>query len=219
MIECAGLKKTYGEGSAAYTALRGVSFKIEKGEFAAITGPSGCGKSTLMHLLGLLDRPSGGELSLMGHACQDLSDDQRTRLRREKIGFVFQAFNLLSRHTALDNVCLPMGYAGVPRVERALRAVELLTKVGLEDRVTHTPLELSGGQRQRVGIARALANRPSLLLADEPTGNLDSSSSAEILALFRELNREGMTVVLVTHDRQIAESASRLIRIKDGQLV
>lgn len=218
MIDCVELTKTYGEGDAAYQALRGVTFSIKSGEFTAITGPSGCGKSTMMHLLGLLSKPTGGRLSVLGNPAEHLSDNERTRLRRKSIGFVFQAFNLLLRHTALENVCLPMGYAGVERVERELRAVELLDRVGLAAKVLNTPLELSGGERQRVGIARALANRPGLLLADEPTGNLDSKSSVEIISLFRELNKGGMTVVLVTHDPSIAKNADRVIRLKDGRL-
>ena len=218
MIECEELTKVYGEGAAAYQALRGVTFSIKDGEFTAITGPSGCGKSTMMHLLGLLATPTSGKLSILGHPAERLTDADRTRLRRKSIGFVFQAFNLLVRHSALENVCLPMGYAGVDRVERELRAVALLDRVGLSAKVLNTPLELSGGERQRVGIARALANKPGLLLADEPTGNLDSKSSVEIISLFRELNKEGMTVVLVTHDPSIAKNADRVIRLKDGKL-
>ena len=219
MIQCDDLTKVYGEGGdAAYQALRGVTFTIKAGEFVAITGPSGCGKSTLMHLLGLLSHPTSGKLSILGHPAEHLSDHERTKLRRKSIGFVFQAFNLLVRHSALENVCLPMGYAGVERIERELRSVELLDRVGLAAKVLKTPLELSGGERQRVGIARALANKPGLLLADEPTGNLDSKSSTEIIALFRELNKEGMTVVLVTHDIAIAKNADRVIRLKDGVL-
>ncbi|MBI4425436.1 MAG: ABC transporter ATP-binding protein, partial [Elusimicrobia bacterium] len=181
-------------------------------------GPSGCGKSTLLNLLGLLDRPTSGRYVLGGEDTGALTDAQRTAQRRQRIGFVFQAFNLLPRLSALENVCLPMAYAGVPRREREERGRGLLERVGLGGKGEHTPLELSGGERQRVGIARALSNRPALLLADEPTGNLDSGSSAEILALFAELHREGMTTVLVTHDPSIGASAQRLLRLKDGVL-
>ncbi len=219
MIECADLRKTYGGGEGAFQALKGVSFKIEKGEFVAVTGPSGCGKSTLMHLMGLLDSPTSGEVSILGHEASQLDDTRRTRLRRNHIGFVFQAFNLLVRHSALENVCLPMGYAGVSTEARRERAEQILVRVGLGDKTEHTPLELSGGERQRVGIARALANRPEILLADEPTGNLDSKSSAEIMTLFRELNSEGMTVVIVTHDPVIAGSVPRRLEFMDGKLL
>jgi putative ABC transport system ATP-binding protein len=181
-------------------------------------GPSGCGKSTLLNILGLLDRPTGGKYLLEGAETARLSDAQITGLRRARIGFVFQAFNLLPRLSALENVALPMAYAGTGVDERRARARELLTRVGLGRKAENTPLQLSGGERQRVGIARALANKPALLLADEPTGNLDSKSSVEILALFKELNAEGMTVVLVTHDPAIGAAAGRVIRIKDGAL-
>ncbi len=216
MIAGVELTKVYGSGETAYPALRGVSLEIRPGQFLAVMGPSGCGKSTLLHLVGLLDRPTSGRLALMGEPMDSLSDAQRTRMRREKIGFVFQAFNLLLRHSAIENVCLPMGYAGVPRRERELRAQELLERVGLGSKARSTPLELSGGERQRVAIARALANRPSLLLADEPTGNLDSRSSAGIISLLGELNAAGMTVVLVTHDQQVAQRAQGVLRMKDG---
>jgi len=210
-----GLTRTYQGG---YQALKGVSFAIANSEFVAIMGPSGCGKSTLLNILGLLDRPTGGKYLLEGAETARLSDAEITGLRRARIGFVFQAFNLLPRLSALENVALPMAYAGQGVEERRARARELLTRVGLGRKAENTPLQLSGGERQRVGIARALANKPALLLADEPTGNLDSKSSVEILALFKELNAEGMTVVLVTHDPAIGAAAGRVIRIKDGAL-
>ena len=218
MIDCDGLSRIYGEGREGYPALQGVSFDVADGEFVAVMGPSGCGKSTLLNLLGLLDRPSGGRYRLGGVDTAGMSDAERTTLRRQKIGFVFQAFNLLPRLSALENVCVPMAYAGVARAEREQRARELLSRAGLGSKARRTPLELSGGERQRVGIARSLANRPGLLLADEPTGNLDSKSSAEILALLRELHQGGMTVVLVTHDPAIGASAQRLLKLKDGRL-
>jgi putative ABC transport system ATP-binding protein len=214
IIVCEDLKRSYGE----YAALKGVSFKIARGEFAAVMGPSGCGKSTLLALMGLLDRPSGGRYVLGGVDAAGLPDAERTRLRREHIGFVFQAYNLLPRLTALENVALPMAYAGVPLDERRERAHRLLARVGLEAKGSRTPLELSGGERQRVGIARSLSNSPPLLLADEPTGNLDSKSSAEVIAFLKELNAEGMTVLLVTHDPAIGSAAQRILRLKDGLL-
>ncbi|MEK7858967.1 MAG: ABC transporter ATP-binding protein [Elusimicrobiota bacterium] len=214
-IRCEELTRVYG---ASYVALQGVSFSIAQGEFAAIMGPSGCGKSTLLNILGLLDQPTSGHYHLEGRETSLLGDASRTELRRDRIGFVFQAFNLLPRLSALENVCLPMAYAGVEGLPRRQRALELLERVGLGGKGHHTPLELSGGERQRVGIARALSNKPALLLADEPTGNLDSHSSVEILALFKELNAGGMTVVLVTHDPGIGKAAQRTIRIKDGRL-
>ncbi len=209
------LERTYAGG---YRALKGVSFSVARGEFAAIMGPSGCGKSTLLNILGLLDRPTAGVYRLEGAETAALADAQITALRRARIGFVFQAFNLLPRLTAVENVALPMAYAGEAVEPRLERARALLERVGLGRKGEHTPLQLSGGERQRVGIARALANKPALLLADEPTGNLDSRSSAEILTLFKELNAEGMTIVLVTHDPAIGASAERLIRVKDGEL-
>ena len=214
LVACEGLERSYG----GYAALKGVSFEIARGEFAAIMGPSGCGKSTLLAILGLLDRPSAGRYALDGVEAGGLDDAERTRLRRERIGFVFQAYNLLPRLTALENVALPMAYAGVPLDERRERARALLARVGLESKTARTPLELSGGERQRVGIARSLANRPALLLADEPTGNLDSKSSAEVIAFLKELHAEGMTVVLVTHDPGIGSAAGRVLRLKDGLL-
>lgn len=217
LIECRGLHRVYGDNQ--YTALRGVSFSIAQGEFTAIMGPSGCGKSTLLNILGLLDRPSSGSYILEGEDTYALNDARRTALRRKKIGFVFQSFNLLPRLSATENVGLPMVYAGSDMEERHSRASELLGRVGLGKKGHHTPLELSGGERQRVGIARALANAPSLLLADEPTGNLDSKSSADILALFMELHQEGLSILLVTHDASIAAKAGRILRLKDGELV
>ena len=218
MIDCERLTRVYGEGKKGFPALQGVSFSIAAGEFVAVMGPSGCGKSTLLNLLGLLDKPSGGRYRLDGTDTGGMSDAERTGLRRQKIGFVFQAFNLLPRLSALENVCVPMAYAGVGRAEREERGAELLARVGRGSKGRRTPLERSGGERQRVGIARSLANRPGLLLADEPTGNLDSKSSKEILALFTELHREGMTVVLVTHDPSIGASAQRVLRLIDGRL-
>ncbi len=214
-IHVDGLTRTYLGG---YQALKGVSFAVAKGEFTAIMGPSGCGKSTLLNILGLLDRPTAGKYLLEGAETASLGDAELTGLRRARIGFVFQSFNLLPRLSALENVALPMAYAGEGVEERSARARALLTRVGLGAKTENTPLQLSGGERQRVGIARALANKPALLLADEPTGNLDSKSSTEILALFKELNAEGMTVVLVTHDPAIGAAASRVIRIRDGAL-
>ncbi|MDE2141742.1 MAG: ABC transporter ATP-binding protein [Elusimicrobia bacterium] len=214
LVVCEDLKRSYGE----YAALKGVSFRIGRGEFAAVMGPSGCGKSTLLALLGLLDRPSGGRYILGGVDAAGLPDSERTRLRREHIGFVFQAYNLLPRLTALENVALPMAYAGVPPEERRERARKLLARVGLDAKSARTPLELSGGERQRVGIARALSNAPPLLLADEPTGNLDSKSSADVMAFLKELHSEGMTVLLVTHDPNIGSAAERVLRLKDGLL-
>ena len=215
-VSCEDVVRVYGDNK--YTALHGVSFSIAKGEFAAIMGPSGCGKSTLLNILGLLDRPTRGVYRVGGVDASGLDDAQKTMLRRQKIGFVFQAFNLLPRLSAAENVGLPMAYAGADAGVRKARAQELLERVGLGAKGRQTPLELSGGERQRVGIARALANRPSILLADEPTGNLDSHSSVEILSLFMELNKEGMTTILVTHDASIAARAQRILRLKDGKL-
>jgi putative ABC transport system ATP-binding protein len=214
LVVCEDLKRSYGD----YAALKGVSFTVARGEFAAVMGPSGCGKSTLLALLGLLDRPSGGRLVLDGVDASSLEDGERTRLRRERIGFVFQAYNLLPRLSALENVALPMAYAGVPIDERRVRAKELLARVGLQTKADRTPLELSGGERQRVGIARSLSNSPHLLLADEPTGNLDSKSSADVIAFLKDLHAEGLTIILVTHDAAIGAAAQRILRLKDGLL-
>jgi putative ABC transport system ATP-binding protein len=220
LIQVRDLTKVYGTGPTAVHALRGVSLEVRHGEFVAIMGPSGSGKSTFMHLLGCLDHPTSGSYRLAGEEVSRLSHDQLALVRNTRIGFVFQSFNLLARTTALENVELPMLYAGVPRDERMRRARALLESVGLGTRLDHRPSELSGGQQQRVAIARALANGAPLLMADEPTGNLDSASSAEIMTLFRTLNRErGITVVLVTHDVTIAAWSRRVVTFKDGLIV
>jgi len=213
------LWKTYDMGSEQQVqALRGVSIKIQRNEYVAIMGPSGSGKSTLMNLIGCLDTPSKGSYWLNGQLVSELDDDELARIRNKEIGFVFQTFNLLARATSLHNVELPLIYAGVPSDERLERAKESLRSVGMEERMNHKPNELSGGQRQRVAIARALVNRPSILLADEPTGNLDSQTGVEIMALFDRLHEQGNTIVLVTHEHDIAEYAHRVIHIRDGQV-
>ncbi len=220
LIDVRDLTKVYGEGSTEVQALRGVSLSIRHGEFVAIMGPSGSGKSTFMHLLGCLDRPTSGSYQLAGMEVSRLSRDQLASIRNARIGFVFQSFNLLARTTALENVELPLLYAGVGRDERVRRSRALLETVGLGDRLHHRPSELSGGQQQRVAIARALANGAPLLMADEPTGNLDSTSSSEIMTLFRRLNRDqGITVVVVTHDTGIAAWSRRVVIFKDGRVV
>jgi putative ABC transport system ATP-binding protein len=205
-------------GSETIRALRGVTLEIRRNEYVAIMGPSGSGKSTLMNLVGCLDTPSGGEYWLNGQEVSRLSDDALARVRNREIGFVFQTFNLLPRATALQNVELPMVYAGASSRERRARAEEALSRVGLGDRMDHRPNELSGGQRQRVAIARALVNRPSILLADEPTGNLDSTTSEEIMRVFGQLRAQGQTVILVTHEADIAAHAQRVITLRDGRI-
>jgi putative ABC transport system ATP-binding protein len=219
MIQVRDLRKTYRMGEIDVPALRGVSFRIQRGEFVAIMGPSGSGKSTLMNLLGCLDTPSGGRYFLDGLPIDQLDRDLLAAVRNRKIGFVFQQFNLLPRQTAIENVALPLVYlGGVSADERRARAQAVLEQVGLGDRMQHRPKELSGGQQQRVAIARALVTKPALLLADEPTGNLDSRSSAEIMALFDQLNQQGNTIVVVTHEAEVAAHAARVLTVHDGLL-
>jgi putative ABC transport system ATP-binding protein len=218
LIETDDLWKTYVMGSEQIHALRGVSIQIERGEYVAIMGPSGSGKSTLMNLIGCLDTPSKGGYLLNGKQVSEMNDNELARIRNQEIGFVFQTFNLLPRASALQNVELPLVYAGVPSKERQVRAKTALEKVELTSRMAHRPNELSGGQRQRVAIARALVNNPSILLADEPTGNLDSKTGAEIMALFARLHAAGNTIILVTHEADIAAYAHRTIHLRDGQV-
>ncbi|RMH56432.1 MAG: ATP-binding cassette domain-containing protein [Deinococcus-Thermus bacterium] len=218
-----GVTKVYRSGSGARTvevrALAGVDLTIQKGEFVALMGPSGSGKSTLMHIIGLLDTPTEGEYRLGGNSVRGLSEAQLARIRNRRIGFVFQAFFLLPRLTALQNVALPLVYRGLPPALRLERARRTLEAVGLGDRLDHLPAELSGGQKQRVAIARALVQEPDLLLADEPTGNLDSRSSEEILALFESLHQQGKTILMVTHEPDVAARAQRIVRLRDGRVV
>ena len=218
LIETKDLWKTYVMGSEEIHALSGVTLSIERGEYVAIMGPSGSGKSTLMNLIGCLDTPTKGSYLLNGKEVASMNDDELARIRNEEIGFVFQTFNLLPRATALHNVELPLVYAGMPGKERIDRANQALEKVELTSRASHRPNELSGGQRQRVAIARALVNNPSILLADEPTGNLDSKTGIEIMAVFAKLHQAGNTIVLVTHEADIAAFAHRVIHIRDGQV-
>ncbi len=219
MLEVKNVSKIYENGTDKTVALNDISFKIEKGEFVAIIGPSGSGKSTLIHILGALDIPSSGEYLLNNTNIEHMNDDSLAEIRNKEIGFVFQAYNLLARSSALKNVALPMMYAGIPKKERHLRAIEALKSVDLEDKLNNQPNQLSGGQKQRVAIARALAMNPSILLADEPTGNLPTKQSAEIMDIFDKLNEEGHTVIVITHEDAIAARAKRIITIVDGKIV
>jgi putative ABC transport system ATP-binding protein len=219
VIDVAGLTKTYASGELQVQALRGLTFSIDRGEYVAIMGPSGSGKSTLMNVLGCLDRATTGTYKLDGIDVSQLDDNQLAEIRLKKLGFVFQGFNLLARTDALRNVTLPLFYAGMPAKERERRALERLTEVGIGERARHKPTELSGGEQQRVAIARALVNDPAVLLADEPTGNLDSKTSSEILALFDRLSAGGRTIIVVTHDEGVAKRSRRILRMLDGVIM
>jgi putative ABC transport system ATP-binding protein len=218
VIEIRGIIRDFKLGSETVHVLKGIDLDIKRGEYVAIMGPSGSGKSTLMNILGCLDTPTDGSYILNGQDVSQMSDDEMADVRNTEIGFVFQTFNLLPRTTALDNVALPMIYAGASKKEREERAAEVLTDVGLADRMDHKPNQLSGGQRQRVAVGRALVNKPSIILADEPTGNLDSKTSAEIMVLFDHIHKAGNTVIMVTHEEDIAAHAERVIRLMDGMV-
>ena len=218
MIQLSEAKKIYGKGENTVHALSGISLNIQKGEFVAITGKSGCGKTTLLNIIGLLDNLTEGHYTLNGQDVRHLSDKAKARLRFQTFGYIFQSFNLLSSHTVAENVALPLGYAGVPKQERLARAAEMLQKVGLLDKMKAYPIELSGGQQQRVAIARALINHPPIILADEPTGNLDSRSSGQIMDILAELADEGATLLLVTHDAGVARRAGRRFGMEDGRI-
>ena len=219
VISLEAVRKIYGRGRAAVEALRGIDFQVRKGEYVAVVGPSGSGKSTLMNIIGCLDRPTSGVYRLGGLEVQRLSDDVLARVRNHQIGFVFQNFNLLPRATAIENVELPLVYRGMPRRKRHSLAIEMLERVDLADRINHTPAQLSGGEQQRVAIARALVTNPLIVLADEPTGNLDTARSAEILKIFDELHAEGRTIVMITHEPDVAARAHRNVRIRDGEII
>ena len=218
IIRLENVARVYQMGNVEVPALAGVSLQVDEGEFVAIIGPSGSGKSTMMNILGCLDRPTRGDYHLAGTPVEELDDDGLARLRSRTIGFVFQSYNLLPRTSALENVATPLLYQGVSRAERSKRAAAALERLGLADRLHHEPTELSGGQQQRVAVARAIVTEPALILADEPTGNLDSRTGAEVLTLFRELNAAGRTIVLITHDAEVAAAASRQIHLRDGRI-
>ena len=216
IIETRDIKRFFTMGSSTVEALKGINFSVKSGEFIAIMGPSGSGKTTLMNIIGCLDTPSSGEYFLNGSLVNDLDEDQLALIRNKEIGFVFQSFHLLAKNSALDNVLLPLKYAGKDPKESYKRALEVLDAVGLSDRVNHGPSELSGGQQQRVAIARALVNKPSIIFADEPTGNLDSKTEADVMKLFKDLNDAGQTIILITHEQEIADKCKRVISIRDG---
>ena len=218
LIKITNIKRDFELGNEIVYVLKGIDLEINKGEYVALMGPSGSGKSTLMNLLGCLDTPTSGTYILNGKDVSQMHDDELAEIRNKEIGFVFQTFNLLPRTTALDNVALPMIYAGYSKSERRARASKVLTQVGLDDRMDHQPNQLSGGQRQRVAIARALVNKPSIILADEPTGNLDSKTSEEIMKLLEEIHKNGNTIIVVTHEEEIASYAKRVIRLRDGMV-
>lgn len=219
MIKVKSISKIYRTGTIETTAVSNISFEIKKGEYVAIMGPSGSGKSTLMHILGILDSPTSGEYFLDSQNVSQLTEDEAAEVRNHKIGFIFQAFNLLPRTTALQNVMLPMRYAGIPPDERMEKAIKYLKMVGLGDRMNHTSNQLSGGQQQRVAIARGLAMNPSILLADEPTGNIASAQAEEIMDIFEKLNKEGHTIIMITHEPDIAAHAKRIIHVRDGKVI
>ena len=216
IIQTENLKKEYVVGTQTVKALRGINLSVKQGEFMAIMGPSGSGKTTLMNIIGCLDTPTCGSYELNGKSVSTLEDDELANIRNKEIGFVFQSFNLLAKNSTLDNVMLPLKYAGFNKKEAIIKAKEVIEKVGLTDRLNHTPAELSGGQQQRVAIARALVNNPSIIFADEPTGNLDSTTGDEVMELFKELNSNGQTIILITHEDSIAKQANRVITIMDG---
>ena len=216
IINVKDIKKSYTVGTQEVNALRGINLSVEKGEFISIMGPSGSGKTTLMNIIGCLDTPSSGEYELNGSLVSKLEDDELARIRNKEIGFVFQSFNLLAKNSVLENVMLPLKYAGFNKSEAVKKSNEVIDKVGLSDRLAHTPAELSGGQQQRVAIARALVNKPSIIFADEPTGNLDSKTGKEVMTIFKELNASGQTIILITHEESIANQSNRIITIKDG---
>ena len=218
VIQCENIARHYLVGTQTVKALRSVSMQVERGEYMAIMGPSGSGKSTLMNIIGCLDSPTGGDYILNGTNVSSMNDDELAETRNQEIGFVFQTFNLLPRYTALENVMLPMVYAGISKEKRTERAIEVLKSVDLFDRMTHKPNELSGGQRQRVAVARALVNSPSIILADEPTGNLDTKTSFDIMNLFKEIHDAGNTVIIVTHEEDIAAKTKRILRLRDGNV-
>lgn len=218
LIKITNIKRDFALGNEIVYVLKGIDLEIKKGEYVALMGPSGSGKSTLMNLLGCLDTPTSGSYILNGKDVSQMQDDELADIRNKEIGFIFQTFNLLPRTTALDNVALPMIYAGHSKSERTTRATEVLKQVNLADRMDHQPNQLSGGQRQRVAIARALVNKPSIILADEPTGNLDSKTSEEIMALLEEIHKNGNTIIVVTHEEDIAAHAKRIIRMRDGMI-